>query len=164
MNDVISKSRDQLSAYAPRILTMKIKVDKIGEVIGPGGKTIRSIIEATGAKIDISDDGTVLIASVDGAAGEKAMKMIEEMTEEAEIGKIYNGKVRRITNFGAFLEILPGTDGLLHISEIDTKRVERVEDYLKVGDRLDVKVVNIDNDGKIRLSRKVLLTAPSNKE
>jgi len=164
MNAAIPRSREQLSAYAPRILTVKIKVDKIGEVIGPGGKTIRSIIEATGAKIDIDDDGTVLIASVDGAAGEKALQMIEEMTEEAEIGKVYNGKVRRITNFGAFLEILPGTDGLLHISEIDNKRVERVEDYLKVGDHLDVKVVNIDNDGKIRLSRKVLLTAPARKE
>ena len=164
MNAAIPRSREQLSAYAPRILTVKIKVDKICEVIGPGGKTIRSIIEATGAKIDIDDDGTVLIASVDGAAGEKALQMIEEMTEEAEIGKVYNGKVRRITNFGAFLEILPGTDGLLHISEIDNKRVERVEDYLKVGDHLDVKVVNIDNDGKIRLSRKVLLTAPARKE
>ncbi|UCD16952.1 MAG: polyribonucleotide nucleotidyltransferase [Candidatus Zixiibacteriota bacterium] len=157
MNATIPKSREQLSVYAPRILTMKIKVDKIGEVIGPGGKTIRGIIEATGAKIDIDDDGTVLIASVDGAAGEKAMKMIEELTEEAEIGKVYNGKVRRIATFGAFVEILPGTDGLLHISEIDHTRVERVEEYFRVGDRVEVKVINIDPEGKIRLSRKALL-------
>ena len=117
---------------------------------------IRSIIEATGAKIDIEDDGTVLIASVDGEAGKKALEMIQAIVEEPEIGKIYSGKVRRITNFGAFIEILPGTDGLLHISEIDHSHVARVEDFLKVGDTIEVKVINIDPEGKIRLSRKAL--------
>jgi len=157
MNATISRSKEELSQYAPRILTIKIPIDKIGTVIGPGGKMIRSIIEMTGAKVDIDDDGTVLIASVDGGAGEKAREMIEALVEEPEIGKKYGGTVRRITNFGAFVEILPGTDGLLHISEIDNKRVERVEDYFKVGDSVDVQIVNIDPEGKIRLSRKVLL-------
>ncbi len=159
MNAVISRSREELSAYAPRIITLKIKVDKIGEVIGPGGKMIRSIVEATGAKIDIEDDGTVLIASVDGAAGQKALEMVQAIVAEPEIGKVYTGKVRRITAFGAFVEILPGTDGLLHISEIDHQHVARVEDYLKVGDTVEVKVINIDPEGKIRLSRKVLTKA-----
>lgn len=157
MNATISKHRDQLSEFAPRIITIKIPISKIGEVIGPGGKMIRSIIEETGAKIDISDDGTVLIASVDGEAGRKAKEKIESLIEEAEIGKVYNGQVRRITNFGAFLEILPGTDGLLHISEMDINRVEKVEDICKVGDKMEVKVVEIDSDGKIRLSRKALM-------
>jgi len=157
MNAVIDKNRSELSSYAPRIITIKISVDKIGEVIGPGGKMIRSIVEETGAKIDIEDDGTVMIASVDGAAGEKAKLMIEELTEEAEVNKVYGGTVRRITNFGAFVEILPGTDGLLHISEIDHSHVDRVEDFFKVGDKVEVKVISIDPEGKIRLSRKVLL-------
>ncbi|MCP4634147.1 MAG: polyribonucleotide nucleotidyltransferase [candidate division Zixibacteria bacterium] len=157
MNTAISTNRDNLSEYAPRILTIKINVDKIGTVIGPGGKMIRSIIETTGAKVDISDDGTVLIASVNGEAGEKAREIIMGLVEEPEVNKKYSGTVRRITNFGAFVEILPGTDGLLHISEIDNKRVERVEDYFKVGDKVEVQVVNIDPEGKIRLSRKILL-------
>lgn len=157
MNATISKHRDQLSEFAPRIITIKIPVSKIGEVIGPGGKNIRAIIEDTGAKIDISDDGTVLIASVDGEAGRKAKERIEAITQEAEIGKVYDGLVRRVAAFGAFVEIFPGTDGLLHISEIDHHRIERVEDFCNVGDRVTVKVIDIDNDGKIRLSRKVLL-------
>ena len=161
MNAVISKSREEISVYAPRIITFKIKIDKIGEVIGPGGKMIRSIIEATGAKIDIDDDGTVIVASVDGDAGKKAQAMIMAITEEAEVGKVYSGKVRRITAFGAFLEILPGTDGLLHISEIDHAHVARVEDFLKIGDMVEVKVINIDPEGKIRLSRKALTRARS---
>jgi polyribonucleotide nucleotidyltransferase len=157
MNAVISQSREKLSEYAPRIITLKIKVDRIGDVIGPGGKTIRAIVDATGAKIDIDDDGTVLIASVDAAAGEKAAEMVSAIVEEPEIGKVYQGTVRRITNFGAFLEILPGTDGLLHISEIDHSHVSRVEDFMKLGDQVEVKVIAIDPEGKIRLSRKVLL-------
>lgn len=157
MNEVIAASREQLSEFAPRIITLKIKTDKIGEVIGPGGKTIRSIIEATGAKIDIEDDGTVTIASVDAEAGEKAKEMVEALVEEAEVGKVYTGTVRRITNFGAFVEILHGTDGLLHISEIDHSHVARVEDFFRLGDKVDVKVIAIDPEGKIRLSRKVLL-------
>ena len=159
MTTTIPKHRDQLSEFAPRIITIKIPQSKIGEVIGPGGKMIRSIIEETGAKIDIEDDGTVLIASVDGEAGRKAKERIEALVEEAEIGKTYDGVVRRITNFGAFVEIIPGTDGLVHISELDTSRVNRVEDVCKVGDRMQVKVIDIDGDGKVRLSRRALLTA-----
>lgn len=157
MNRTISKNRDQLSEYAPRILILKINPSKIGEVIGPGGKVIRAIIEETGAKIDISDDGTVLIASVDGEAGRRALARVQEIVEEPEVGRTYNGLVRRIAEFGAFVEILPGTDGLVHISELDVNRVRRVEDICKVGDRMEVKVINVDNDGKIRLSRKALL-------
>jgi len=153
----LPKHREQLSDYAPRIITVKIPPSKIGDVIGPGGKMIRSIVEETGAKIDISDDGTVLIASVDSEAGRKALERVQSLTEQAEVGKVYSGTVRRVTNFGAFVEIIPGTDGLLHISEIDHSRIERVEDVLNLGDRVDVKVLNIDGDGKIRLSRKALL-------
>lgn len=157
MNATISKHRDDLSSYAPRILILKINPSKIGEVIGPGGKIIRGIIEETGAKIDITDDGTVFIASVDAAAGLAAMARVQAIVEEAEIGRVYHGLVRRVAEFGAFVEILPGTDGLVHISELDLSRVRRVEDICKVGDRMDVKVINIDGDGKIRLSRKALL-------
>ncbi len=157
MEKTISQPKPELSPYAPRIITIKIKPDRIGEVIGPGGKNIRAIVEQTGAKIDIEDDGTVLIASVDGAAGEAAKNMILGMVEEPEIGRIYEGKVRRIAAFGAFVEILPGTDGLIHISELDTKRVARVEDVLKLGDMVTVKVIGIDPEGKVRLSRKAVL-------
>jgi polyribonucleotide nucleotidyltransferase len=161
MEKTIAKPKTELSPYAPRILTIKIKQDRIGEVIGPGGKMIRSIVEQTGAKIDIEDDGTVLIASVDGAAGEAARDMILRLVEEPEIGRVYEGKVRRIAAFGAFVEILPGQDGLIHISELDTKRVARVEDVLKLGDTVSVKVIGIDPEGKIRLSRKAVLEAPN---
>jgi polyribonucleotide nucleotidyltransferase len=161
MNATISKHRDQLSDYAPRIITIKINPSRIGEVIGPGGKIIRAIVEETGAKIDINDDGTVMIASVDGEAGRKARERIEAIVQEAEMGGVYNGIVRRIAAFGAFVEIFPGTDGLVHISELDVNRVGRVEDVCNVGDRLEVKVINIDGDGKIRLSRKALLVGDS---
>ncbi|MGD8923110.1 MAG: polyribonucleotide nucleotidyltransferase [Candidatus Zixiibacteriota bacterium] len=157
MNQTISKHRDQLSEFAPRIITIKINPAKIGDVIGPGGKVIRAIVEETGAKVDIDDDGTVLIASVDAAAGQAAKARIEALVEEPEVGKTYNGIVRRVTDFGAFVEILPGTDGLVHISELDVGRVEKVTDICNVGDRMDVKVVNIDPDGKVRLSRRALL-------
>ncbi len=157
MNATISKHSDQLSEYAPRIITIKIPPSKIGDVIGPGGKIIRSIVEETGAKIDINDDGTVFIASVDADGGRRALERVQALSEEAEVGKVYNGIVRRVTTFGAFVEIIPGNDGLLHISEIDVSRVNRVEDFLNVGDRVDVKVISIDGDGKIRLSRRVLL-------
>ncbi|MBU0983227.1 MAG: polyribonucleotide nucleotidyltransferase [candidate division Zixibacteria bacterium] len=157
MNEALPKHRDQLSEYAPRIITLHINPAKIGEVIGPGGKIIRAIVEETGAKIDISDDGTVLVASVDGEAGRAAVARIQALVEEPEIGRVYSGTVRRTTTFGAFVEIIPGTDGLVHISELDTSRVERVEDICRVGDRMDVKVLNIDPEGKVRLSRKALL-------
>jgi polyribonucleotide nucleotidyltransferase len=157
MNATISKHRDQLSTFAPRIITIKINPAKIGDVIGPGGKMIRSIVEETGAKIDIEDDGTVLIASTDGEAGAAALARVKALTEEPELDKVYNGIVRRTTDFGAFVEILPGTDGLVHISELDHQRVNKVEDVCRVGDRMEVKVINIDHDGKVRLSRKALL-------
>jgi polyribonucleotide nucleotidyltransferase len=165
MNATISKHRDQLSQYAPRIIIIKIDPSKIGAVIGPGGKVIRSIVEETGAKIDITDDGTVFIASIDAEAGRKAKERVEAIVEEAEVGKVYNGTVTRITAFGAFVEILPGTDGLLHISELDHTRVNRVEDILRLGDQVSVKVISIDTDGKIRLSRKALLPrSPGSKD
>jgi len=157
MNETISVHRDQLSKYAPRIIMLKIPQSKIGDVIGPGGKIIRGIIEETGAKIDIEDDGSVLIATPDAEAGNAARERILALTEEAEIGKIYDGIVRRVTAFGAFVEIIPGTDGLVHISELALDRVRRVEDVCNVGDRLQVKVIDIDGDGKVRLSHKVLL-------
>jgi len=164
MNATISKHRDHLSEYAPRIITLQIKQSKIGDVIGPGGKTIRAIIEESGAKIDISDDGIVIIATTDAKGGQLAKERIEAIVEEAEIGKTYDGTVRRVTNFGAFVEIIPGTDGLVHISELDNSRVNRVEDICRVGDRIKVKVIDIDRDGKIRLSRKALLGNHSNSE
>jgi len=157
MNQTISQPRSDLSPYAPRIIFLKIKPEKIGDVIGTGGKIIRGIIEKSGAKVDIEDDGTVLIASVDQKAGEMARDMVLQLVEEPEIGKTYRGKVKRITTFGAFVEILPNQDGLLHISEIDFQRVNRVEDFLKLGDDVTVKVIGIDPEGKIRLSRKACL-------
>jgi polyribonucleotide nucleotidyltransferase len=157
MNAAIAQPRADLSEFAPRITILKIKQSKIGEVIGPGGKMIRHIIETTGAKIDIEDDGSVFISSTDAKASAEAEKMVKALVEEPEIGKVYDGVVKRTANFGAFVEILPNTDGLLHISEIENRRIDRVEDVLRVGDRVQVKVIDIGEDGKIRLSRKVLL-------
>jgi len=161
MNQAISQPKAELSPYAPRIITIKIPVDKIGDVIGPGGKMIRSIIEMTGAKIDIEDDGTVTVASVDQSAGEAARDKILSLVEEAEIGKVYIGKVKRIAAFGAFVEILPNVDGLVHISELDNYRVAKVEDVVNLGDEVKVKVIGIDPEGKVRLSRRVLLEGAS---
>ena len=150
-------SRQNISLFAPRIVTIRIPVDKIRDVIGPGGKMIRSIIERTGVKIDVEDDGRVNVASADGASAQKAISIIQELTATPELNKTYLGKVQRITDFGAFVEIMPGTDGLLHVSEIANHRVKDVRDELKEGEQLLVKVINIDPTGKIRLSRKVLL-------
>ncbi len=157
MEQTIAKPRPELSAYAPRIIILKVKPEKIGDIIGPGGKMIRSIIEQSGAKIDIEDDGSVFIASVDQKAGTLAQELILKLVEEPEMGKEYLGKVKRITPFGAFVEILPGQDGLLHISEMDTRRINRVEDVLHLGDQVKVKIIDIDPEGKIRLSRKACL-------
>ncbi|MBN1884059.1 MAG: polyribonucleotide nucleotidyltransferase [Candidatus Krumholzibacteriota bacterium] len=157
MEATIPAARPEISPYAPKITQIKIDVDKIREIIGPGGKVIRHIQEVSGAKIDVEDDGTVTVAAVDTASADKALAMIREITAEPELDTVYKGTVKSILPFGAFVEILPGKDGLLHISEIDTKRVNKVEDYFQVGDEVEVKVVKIDNDGKIRLSRKVLL-------
>jgi polyribonucleotide nucleotidyltransferase len=158
MQEALGASREKISAYAPRIVTIKIPVDKIRDVIGPGGKTIRGIIEKTGVKIDVEDDGRVNVASADEAAAQKALGIIQELTATPELNKTYLGKVQRITDFGAFVEIMPGTDGLLHVSEIANYRVKDVRDELKEGQQVLVKVINIDPTGKIRLSRKALLT------
>jgi len=152
MNKAIESARKEMSAYAPRIVTLKIKPDKIRDVIGPGGKVIRALVEDTGCKIDVEDDGTVLIASADGPALERAIAAIQAIVAEPEIGKIYRGKVRKVVEFGAFVEIMPGTDGLLHISQMATERVRRVEDVVREGDEVMVKVLDVDRSGKIRLS------------
>jgi len=162
MNETLSEPRNDLSQYAPRILSLKIPVDKIGMVIGSGGKVIRGLQEETGTTININDDGTVLISSEDPVGGEAAYNRIMALTEEAEIGKVYNGTVRRVTNFGAFVEILPGQDAMVHISELEHHRVKRVEDVVNVGDVIQVKVINIDNEGKVKCSRKATLPPPSN--
>lgn len=162
MNEAISKHRESLSEYAPRILSIRIDQSKIGAVIGPGGKTIRSI-EETGATVTVEDDGLVTVTSVDAAVGEKAMQMIRGLVEDPEVGGIYEGTVRRITDFGAFIEILPGKDGLCHISELEHHRVRKVDDVLKEGEKARVKVIGIDDQGKIRLSRKALLDPPADK-
>jgi polyribonucleotide nucleotidyltransferase len=160
MQATLAASRSDVSAHAPRIVTIKIPVDKIRDVIGPGGKMIRSIIERTGVKIDVEDNGTVNVASADEASAAKAIGIIQELTATPELNKTYMGKVQRITDFGAFIEIMPGLDGLLHVSEIAHYRVKDVRDELKEGDQVMVKVINIDPSGKIRLSRKVLLPVP----
>jgi polyribonucleotide nucleotidyltransferase len=157
MREALPASRQNISAFAPRIVTIRIPVDKIRDVIGPGGKMIRSIIERTGVKIDVEDDGRVNVASADGESAQKAISIIQELTATPELNKTYLGKVQRITDFGAFVEIMPGTDGLLHVSEIANHRVKDVRDELKEGEQLLVKVINIDPTGKIRLSRKALL-------
>jgi polyribonucleotide nucleotidyltransferase len=157
MREALPASRQNISLFAPRIVTIRIPVDKIRDVIGPGGKMIRSIIERTGVKIDVEDDGRVNVASADGASAQKAISIIQELTATPELNKTYMGKVQRITDFGAFVEIMPGTDGLLHVSEIANHRVKDVRDELKEGEQLLVKVINIDPTGKIRLSRKALL-------
>src|SRR2546430_1396117 len=157
MRETLAAPRQSISAFAPRIVTIRIPVDKIRDVIGPGGKMIRSIIERTGVKIDVEDDGRVNVASVDEASAQKAIGIIQELTATPELNKTYLGKVQRITDFGAFVEIMPGTDGLLHVSEIANHRVKDVRDELKEGEQILVKVINIDPTGKIRLSRKALL-------
>lgn len=159
MAEILDKSRKDLSPYAPRIITMQVKTDKIRDVIGPGGKTIRGIIDKTGVTIDIDDSGLICLGSPDAAMLKEAVATIENLTREAEIGAIYNGKVKKIMDFGAFVEILPGKDGLVHISHLAPHRVEKVTDVLKEGDQVLVKVLEIDNNGKIRLSRKEALSA-----
>lgn len=157
MEKVMKAPRGQMSEFAPRIETIKIKPDKIREVIGSGGKVIRSITEQTGVKIEIQDDGTINIASSDPAATKKAIAIIESICAEAEVGKVYKGKVMKIAEFGAFVEILPNTQGLLHISELANERVRQVTDVLKEGEVIDVKVLEVDRSGRIKLSRKALM-------
>jgi len=164
MAKAINVPRGQISDFAPRITTIKIPVEKIKDLIGPGGKTIRGLQMETGAKIDVSDDGTVHVAAVEGAGGAQAIKMIRDLTQEAEEGAVYEGKVVRIMDFGAFVEIMPGRDGLVHISELDHMRVRSVTDVLKEGDVIKVKVLGVDDRGKVRLSRKALLPPPTPEE
>ncbi len=161
MEDSISSPRGEMSRFAPRLYTVVIAKEKIRDVIGPGGKTIRSIIEETGCQIEIGDDGKVVIASPDEPAAKRAIQMIERLTEVPEIGKVYTGQVRRVEAYGAFVEIMPGIDGLVHISELAPYRVREVSDLVKEGDEMTVKVINIDEGGKVRLSRKaVIMEAP----
>jgi polyribonucleotide nucleotidyltransferase len=159
MNAALPAARDELSVNAPRIISVQIKPDRIRDIIGPGGKTIRALVEQTGAQIDVSDTGVVSIASSDLRSLEQAQALISGLTMEPEVGQYYNGVVKRIIEIGAFVEILPGTDGLLHISEISTERIRAVEDVLKEGDEVIVKCVKVDRDGKIRLSRREVLEA-----
>ena len=161
---VISEPRTELSPYAPRIISMVIDPDKIRDVIGPGGKTIKKIVEETGAKIDIEDDGHVFIAAVNTEAGEKAMQIIENLTKDVVIGEVYTGKVMRIMNFGAFVEILPGKEGLVHISQLAEERTNKVEDIFSIGDKILVKVTEIDRQGRINLSRKEALREQNSAE
>jgi polyribonucleotide nucleotidyltransferase len=152
MNKVLAKPRENMSEWAPTIITLKIDPEKIRDVIGKGGAVIRQITEETGTSIDIENDGTVKIASVQGAAGREAQRRIELITADVEVGRIYEGKVARLMDFGAFVTILPGRDGLVHISQISDERVERVGDKLKEGDVVRVKVLEVDRQGRVRLS------------
>jgi len=154
LKEALSAPRESLAPHAPRIYTMQIKQDKIRDVIGTGGKVIRGIIEQTGVKIDINDSGIINIASSDETSASKAMDIIKGIIAEAELGKIYHGKVKRVVDFGAFVEILPGTEGLVHISQISEKRIAKVTDEIQEGDEVLVKVIEIDKTGRIRLSRK----------
>jgi polyribonucleotide nucleotidyltransferase len=159
MNQVIDKPRAELSPFAPRIVTVQIPVEKIGALIGPGGKTIRGIIEQTGAQIDVEDDGRVFIATADGVAGRKAVELVEGLTREAKVGDVFTGKVVRIMPFGAFVNLLPGKDGMVHVSELDEGRTENVEDVVKMGDEVTVMVIAVEpGTGKVSLSRRAVLT------
>ncbi len=157
MNQTLSAPRPELSPYAPRVITMQIPIEKIKDVIGPGGKIIKGIIERTGATINVDDDGKIRIASINGEANDEVIRIIREITQEAEVGAVYNGRVKKIMDFGAFVEIFPGTDGLVHISQLENHRVGRVSDVLREGDEVVVKCIGVDPDGKVSLSRKAVL-------
>lgn len=157
MLDEIPEPRAELSPYAPRIISMQIDPDKIRTVIGPGGKTINKIVDETGVKIDIDDDGQIFIAAPDMESARAGQEAIELLIRDVEVGETYEGEVKRIMNFGAFIEVLPGKEGLLHISKMAKRRVEKVEDEMNIGDKVKVKVTEIDNQGRINLSRKELL-------
>ncbi len=164
MLSTIAERRPELNPYAPRMTRINIPADKIGALIGPGGKTIRSIIEATGASIDVDNDGSVTIGAASRESADEAIRMVEGLTKEVQIGDRYSGKVTRIMNFGAFVEILPGKDGMVHISELDSKRVESVESVVKLGDELEVMVVEIDRMGRVNLSRRAILEGLTSEE
>lgn len=161
MDEAISGAREDISEFAPRIHTMKISAEKIKDVIGKGGAVIRALTEETGTTIEIEDDGTIKIAATEGAAAKEAIRRIEEITAEVEVGRIYTGKVARLADFGAFVTVLPGKDGLVHISQIAEKRVEKVSDYLTEGQEVQVKVLEIDRQGRVRLSMKEAVEKPA---
>ena len=164
MDAAIAGPRGDLSQYAPRLTTLKIPVDMIGAVIGPGGKNIRNIVAESGAEVNIEDDGTIVIAATSKEASEKARAMIGRITEVPEVGKTYKATVKKIMDFGAFVEILPGKEGLVHVSQLDVKRIEKVADFVKVGDVFDVKLLEIDDKGRLNLSRKAVMLAEKKKE
>jgi polyribonucleotide nucleotidyltransferase len=159
MKEAISEPRSEISQYAPRLLTLKINPDKIGKLIGPGGKMIKAIQADTGAQVDVEDDGTVSIACVDAEAAENARAMVERVTEDVTVGRIYEGRVASIKDFGAFIEIQEGQDGLCHVSELDENYVKSVSDVVKIGDVVKVKVIAIDEQGRVKLSRKAAMRA-----
>ncbi|MDH3584190.1 MAG: polyribonucleotide nucleotidyltransferase, partial [Phycisphaerae bacterium] len=161
IESTLAEPRKQLSPHAPRLLTTKIHPQKIGALIGPGGKTIRAIQESTGATIDVDEDGTVHVAATGGGKAEAALEEIERLCEEVQVGKIYNGKVSSIKDFGAFIEVVPGQDGLCHISELAEGYVDKVAEVVKLGERVRVKVINIDEQGRLKLSRKAVLAEES---
>jgi polyribonucleotide nucleotidyltransferase len=160
MHEALAEPRAELSPHAPRITTMKVKPDQIRTIIGPGGKMIKAIVDQTGCAIDIEDDGTVSIASPDQDSIQKALDIIKTLTLTPEVGAVYTAKVVRVEPYGAFLEFAPGKDGLLHISEFDWKRVENVDDVMKLGDDVEVKIIEVDREGRVRFSRKELLPKP----
>jgi len=162
MTKCLPLARTEMSPYAPRLQTIKIPVDMIGALIGPGGKNIRQLVKDSGAEINVEDDGTVTIAAVEKESADKAMLYIRGLAEVPEIDKVYKATVKKITDFGAFVEILPGKEGLVHVSQLDVQRVEKVDDFVKVGDILDVKLMHVDSDGKMSLSHKALLPGGEN--
>jgi polyribonucleotide nucleotidyltransferase len=162
MNQAMAGPRPELSQYAPRLQTLKIPVDMIGALIGPGGKNIRQIVKDSGAEINIEDDGTVTVAAVERESADKAIAAIMRVTEAPEVGKVYQATVKKIMEFGAFVEILPGKEGLVHISQLDVNRVNKVEDLVKLGDQIEVKLMKIDAEGRLSLSRKALLPGGEN--
>jgi polyribonucleotide nucleotidyltransferase len=164
MMETLPTVRSEINRWAPRITSIKVKPDQIRLIIGPGGKTIKGIVDQTGCSVDVEDDGTVNVASADSDAVKRALSIIEGLVAEPEVGTVYHGTVRRITDFGAFVEILPNTEALLHVSEMAHERVESPGDVLAEGDEVDVKVISVERDGKIRLTRRELLPFPEGEE
>jgi polyribonucleotide nucleotidyltransferase len=162
MSKTLATARAEISQYAPRLETIKIPVDMIGALIGPGGKNIRQLVKDSGAEINVEDDGTVTVAAVEKESADKAMTYIRGLAEVPEVDKVYKATVKKITDFGAFVEILPGKEGLVHVSQLDVQRVDKVENFLKIGDTIEVKLMHIDADGKMSLSRKALLPGGEN--
>ena len=164
MAETLNVPRVEINRWAPRITTVKVKPDQIRIIIGPGGKTIKGIIDQTGCSVDVNDDGTVAVASADSEAVKRAIQIIEGLTAEPEVGRIYKGTIKRLVDFGAFVEILPNNEALLHVSEIAHERIENPADILKEGDEIEVKVISVERDGKVRLTRRELVPFPEGPE